>query len=225
MILKPSIGTNSGIGVELFIRKNNNKFYQKNTNAILTADYLLNHPDEFILQEAMQQHPFMSKLNPSSINTIRIATYRSVKDNEVHLLSSVIRIGAKDQFVDNLHAGGVMVRVLDNGKLDNSCFTQEGKKQASHNNIAFQEGNYVVPDWDNIISFAKENAARLTHMRLIQHDIMIDENGNPKYIEFNNIGFSQWIAQFTGTPAFLNFAEEMRDYALKSLPSTKTIII
>ncbi len=225
VILKPSIGTNSGIGVELFIRNRDNKFYQKNSNDLLTADYLLTHPDEFILQEAMHQHPFMANLNPSSINTIRLATYRSIKDNEVHLLSSVIRIGAKDQFVDNLHAGGVMIRVLENGELDKCCYTQEGTKLDSHNNISFKDGNYLVPQWDKIISFAKENASRLTHMRLIQHDIMIDENGNPKYIEFNNIGFSQWIAQFTGTPAFLNFAEEMRDYALKSLPSTKTIII
>lgn len=225
VILKPSVGTNSGIGVELFIREDDNKFHQKNTDAVLTADYLINYSGEYILQETMRQHEFMSKLNPTSINTIRLATYRSVKDNKVHLLSSVIRIGAKDQFVDNLHAGGVMIRVLEKGKLDKCCYTQDGIRLDSHNGNSFQEGNYLVPEWDKIISFAKENASRLTHMRLIQHDIMIDENGNPKYIEFNNIGFSHWIAQFTGTPAFLDFAEEMRDYAIKHIPDTKTVII
>jgi hypothetical protein len=46
---------------------------------------------QFLLEECLTQHPELARLNPSSVNTLRLITFR--KDGEVHLLASALKIG------------------------------------------------------------------------------------------------------------------------------------
>ncbi len=62
----------------------------------------------FIFQELILQHEALKKINYSSINTLRIVTYKN-KKNEVEILSGFIRVGRKGAIVDNAHAGGIVV--------------------------------------------------------------------------------------------------------------------
>lgn len=225
IIIKPATGTNSGRGVELFTKNETGIWQSHETGLTLTTEYLESLPDDIIIQECIKQHPFMAQFNPTSVNTIRIATYRSVKDDKVHILSSVIRMGAVGAFVDNLHMGGHMVRVNPDGTLADFCINQYAERAASHNGIDFSKSVLKVPGWDDIVDFAKRNASRLHHTRLVQHDIMIDQNGKPRYIEFNTIGFSMWIAQMTGTPALGMYTDEIREYTIKHLKDSITIHI
>lgn len=210
IVLKPSV-SDSGRGVELFERRGE-KYVNRRSNEVLNEQFLVSLNQDFIMQEGMEQSDFMSTLNPTSVNTIRIATYRSVVDNEVHILSSVIRIGANGASVDNLHAGGAMIRVDENGFLANCLFNQYGERTKEHNGINFSSSELIVPNWGNVLDFARKVAAQVTFARLLQLDVMIDSKGAPRLIEFNCQAFSCWIAQFTGTPALGEYTDEIYDF-------------
>lgn len=40
---------------------------------------------DFIIQECVEQSEYISQFNPSSVNTLRLSMYRSVKDNKCHI--------------------------------------------------------------------------------------------------------------------------------------------
>lgn len=63
----------------------------------------------FIIQEVITQHPVLASLNPTSVNTVRIMTYRWLS-GEVVALSSLVRVGRSGEIVDNGHAGGLVGR-------------------------------------------------------------------------------------------------------------------
>lgn len=172
---------------------------------------------DYIVQKAVDQHPYLAQFNPTSINTLRIATYRSVKDDKVHILSSVIRIGKDGSIVDNAHAGGRMVRIYEDGTLANFTSNQYGDIKPVHNGIDYSKTTFKIPAWDKIKDFAKEVSSNIRHARLVQLDVTVDSSGTPKLIEFNIGGYSMWIAQFTGTPAFGDFTDEIRQYAIDNL--------
>lgn len=211
IIVKDSIESDSGRGVRLLKLGDNLSSARvssfKDELITLLSD---KKSKNLILQECMHQHAFLSQFNPTSVNTIRVATYRSVKNNEVNILSTVIRMGAPGKYIDNLHGGGHMVRVHEDGSLADHCIDQYGTRFESHNGIRTE--GLVLPYYDDIKKLVKELSAKLTNIRLIQWDIMIDSDGCPRVIEFNCSGFSMWIAQMTGTPAFGSFTDEIIDY-------------
>ncbi len=214
VVLKPSANTDSGAGVQLFERTPCGDFTDAAGHS-LSAAGLLSAKGDFILQEALVQHPFMAAFNGSSVNTLRIATYRLVVDNKIHVLYGVIRMGTPGSVVDNAHAGGRMVRInMADGSLADFCADQYGCVFDSHGSVNFKEMHLTVPGWSRIKDFAIDIASRMDFSRLVQHDIMLDIDGRPRLIEVNVSYFSVWIPQLTGTTPFGPFTEEIRRYTL-----------
>lgn len=217
IIVKPSIESCSGNGVELFCKHDGGFIHAKN-NGRLTYDWLeKNGGSDFILQEAIVQSDFMSQFCDTSVNTLRLAVYRSVKDEECHVIASVMRIGSKGNYVDNGHAGGRFVGISKSGKMSNVVFDQYGVKQNVFNGVDFSKYNFNVPNWDKIVGFAKEVGKCVPHHRLLALDVAIQKNGEPILIEYNINGFSMWIFQFTGQPALGEYTEEIKEYCEKHL--------
>ncbi len=73
--------------------------------------------NSYVIQEVVEQHSELSRLNPSSLNTMRIDTFRA-PGSQAEIISAFLRVGGKDNSVDNVSAGGVLVGIhLDSGKL------------------------------------------------------------------------------------------------------------
>ena len=214
-VVKETIDSDSGRGIYVFELKEG-KFINVKDGERFSKDWLKKCND-CIVQEALTQAPFMSQFNPSSVNTIRVAVYRSVIDNKPHILSTVIRMGMKDSVIDNLHGGGRMVRVWENGELAHYCIDQFGRKYDSHNAINFKTETLILPYYNEIKELVKDLSRHLTNARLIQWDIAIDENNVPRVLEFNITGFSMWIAQMTGTPAYGKYTDEIIDYVVSHI--------
>ena len=228
VIIKPTVGSDSGKGIMKFIRSGNIFKSVSDENVALSVNMLQNigGGGNMILQEALVQHSFMSKFNPTSVNTIRIATYTSPYNGKVNLLSAIIRMGAKGSFVDNMHADGKMVGIdVKTGKLTDFCMDSEGRKYNSYNGVDFECADLYVPEWDKIVAFTVDAASRLFPMKLIQFDVALQEDGSPKLIEFNIGGFPMWVAQYFGFPAFGEWTDEIREYAMKSKRTLKIDIL
>lgn len=211
LILKPSIDSNSGVGITVFRKEGN--VYKNNQGRILDSAFLLNYSNNFVLQEIMEQSAFMSQFNSSSVNTIRLFTYRSVKDEKPHVVSGVMRIGGRGSFLDNAHAGGRFIGInVSNGCLGDTTYDYRGTRQEVFNGIDFGQQKFEIPHWDTIEQFAKKVSSLILHMRFLALDIAIDINGRPVLIEFNCQQSSLWLAMYTNQPPFGDYTDEIIEY-------------
>ena len=164
------------------------------------------------MQERLNQSEFMNSLCSSSINTIRMTTYRSPIDNQSHVLSIILRIGKEGSLVDNAHAGGLFCSVNFNGLLGKKLYDQYGNSYTQINDKDFSSEDRIIPDMDKIIEFANDVADRIPHLRLLALDVMINDNNDPVLVEYNCQGYSSWLFQMTGFPAFGDYTQEIIDY-------------
>lgn len=213
LVVKPAKDM-GGRGVSLYIRKDN-EFYDSE-GKLLTLDRLHKlYKTDFLIQECLKQSEFMSQFNETSVNTLRIATYRNVKTGEIEILGAVLRIGGKGSFVDNACSGGSFVYVNEDGTLGKFACNEHGVKRNIYNDIDFSAETFTIPDYDKIKTFVKESACRMPHMSLFANDVAICADGNPRLIEVNTIMFSYWLYQFNGKPVFGEFTDELLEFCLR----------
>src|SRR5690606_25247014 len=94
VIIKPSLESIHGSKVASFVSENGI------TDKGIKVEELFNsYGKHFIVQERVKQHEGMSALNPTSVNTVRLFTYR--RGNTIELLYAVVRIGRKGKIIDN----------------------------------------------------------------------------------------------------------------------------
>lgn len=215
VFLKPTVDSSSGQGVVGFERGDDGVLRKFGDGIVLDKTFIDKYKAQnpnFILQRALTQHPEVSLFNPTSINTIRIATYRSVVDNKPHFLRAIIRIGKAGSIVDNAHSGGLFVGVDETGTLGKYACDQYGNRYDKFNGVNFKDNTYTIPNFDKVIKFSEEIAKKVLHARLLAQDICIEENGEPKLVEFNIGAFSAWLFQFTSGTAFGEYTQEIIDY-------------
>ena len=178
VIIKPS-RESKGNGVRLLsitdgIIDNDGKSVRQ-----LFKDYKKN----FLIQNRVHQHQGMSALNPTSLNTMRILSYRS--GMEVLIIYSVIRIGRLGQVIDNQSAGGLSTTIDSDGKLGRFSFGKVGSDNIEMTDTGIRLDGYQVPSYDKAIDFVKRLHFKLPYTDIVGWDVAIEENGEPILIEFN----------------------------------------
>lgn len=217
IVIKPTLNTSSGKGVELYERRGG-KWINKKTGRPLCYDDLASGAgsDDLIIQEAVSQSEFLNTFCDTAVNTLRIVIYNSPIDGECHLIWGGLKIGAKGEFVDNAHAGGIVFGLNRNGKLAAFGMDQHGNKFSVFNGVDFEKGEYLIPDYDGIVRFAKEAASMLLPHRFISFDVALDQQDKPKIIEFNIRGYSGWYCQFAGDYMLGEKTDEILRYVTRN---------
>lgn len=141
----------------------------------------------YIIQEKVNQHPEMSRFNPSSVNTIRVATF-STSGSHAEVISAFLRLGRAGNIVDNIMSGGLFIGIdLDSGKLnDYGCGELEyyGGVCRNHPDSGVDFRDFKVPYFPEVKRLALQ-AASLISSKLVGWDIAITSNG-PILIEANH---------------------------------------
>ena len=210
IIVKPSVDGISGIGVRMFVNENGTWIDTK-TSQKLSVDSLDSGGGNFIVQEAVKQHAYINQFCESSVNTLRLSLYKSIKDDKCHVTAAIMRIGKKGSVVDNAHAGGCYVGIHSDGTFCHEVLDQYGRKSTVFNDIDFSN-NYRYPNWEKVIEFGESVGKYVPHHRLIALDIVLDEDGNPHLIEFNVLGYSTWLFQYTTNAAWGDYTDEILEY-------------
>ncbi len=136
-----------------------------------------------LLEEAIVNHPVIAKLNKSSLNTIRIVTFR--KDNKINIVFAGIRIGAEGKEVDNLSQGGSVARIdIETGKISSPFFSSSTKKVFSTHSD-FEIIGFQIPYWNELIEYTLKIADKIPQIQSVAWDIAVTEDG-PDIIEGNN---------------------------------------
>lgn len=219
IVIKPTLDSCSGHGVKMAVRKTD-RWHIIGEESILTCEYLQkNYGNDFIIQEAMKQSDYLSQFNPTSVNTLRITVYRSVINNKCVIPSAIMRIGGEGSILDNAHAGGGYTALKLDGTLGECVLDQYGKSVTKFNNIDFTTP-HIIPNFDKVVSFAMQVGECVLNHRLLALDIMIDEKGEPRLIEFNtgtSSAYGIWLFQYTWTPAFGEYTDEILNYCKEHL--------
>lgn len=172
LIIKPSVNSEGGHGISLW----------KSEEGIEGFVNKLNN-ENIVVQEIFNQHEEMSILHSQSLNTIRIVTLNY--QHEIHCLSTIVRMGIGDSFVDNASSGGIFCGVDSNGRLKPIAYNTSGKVYNTHPQGAkFEE--HIIPNYDECIRMVKQLAPRLSRIsKLLSWDLAIDSEGHPALIEVN----------------------------------------
>lgn len=119
---------------------------------------------EVLMYKRINQSGFANKVNPGSLNTIRMLTMIDAKSQEAFLASAVFRCGVKKSgAVDNWSSGGLSVKINnDTGKMGKGVtFPYNGSLQwlSFHPDSNFPLEGTIVPDWkmmkDEVLALAQ----------------------------------------------------------------------
>lgn len=159
--------------------------------------------DNFIAQERVEQHPALRQLNPDSLNTLRIISF--LFENEIHVLSAILRVGGVGSHVDNIGAGGFACAVDADGRLSRYAINRKSER-CETNAAGIRFDSVVVPGFQEAVALVRRLHVRLAHFKIIGWDIAIGTDGQPILIEFNTAPGQN---QFSCGPTFGDMTERV----------------
>ena len=184
-------------------------------------DFLQNN-NNIICQEIITQHAELSRLNPTSVNTLRIMTL--FFEGQVYYPSSVLRMGIDDSRVDNGSQGGIVCGIQADGRLKNFARNLSGDTYTQHPRGARFE-TVVIPNFGGCIDLATSLAKRFVDVsRSISWDFAIDEKGQPLLVEFNLAGGGLDVHQVCNGPLYGDLYHDVVADVCKNSYTLKSII-
>lgn len=189
VVLKPTTGSSSGKGICFLDMKD--EFGPDDKAALESMG------QDFIVQKCIKPHPVFAALNASSINTIRLITY--ICDDKIFHAPIALRIGRSKSNVDNIHAGGLVVGVKDNGQLLEYAYElgygDQSIKYSNHPDRNVRFADVILPQVPSVIRAGCQLHGRFPHIGIISWDFTVDQDDNVVLVEANIKGQSVWFPQ------------------------------
>jgi hypothetical protein len=145
----------------------------------------------YIFQDEVKQHKDLAKINPNTLNTMRIDTFKKPGCTP-EILSGLLRIGRSYGYVDNTGSGGMFIGIdMSKGTLKEFALTYLGHGGMIYN--AHPDTGYVfygfqIPMFEEAKQLVLE-AASFLPTSLMGWDIAVSEEG-PVMIEGNSVYYS-----------------------------------
>lgn len=182
IIYKPLDG-NRGRGVEAYdiCRENAKEIY----------DELVTFPAG-VVEQYVVQHPEMSTMSPTSVNTLRIVTISSntqevVEGKHLDIAYAALRMGGGKSIVDNFHSGGMVAAIdLETGKLVTDAADMEGNVFAEHPATGRTIKGFEIPHFKEALKLVTDAIEKNKVEGYLGWDVAITEDG-PVLIEVNVI--------------------------------------
>lgn len=202
-IIKPTIDSWCGLNVCKFSVKEG----VTDINNLPVAELFQKYGHDYIIQEVITQHPVLAFLNPTSVNTVRVLSYRRA-NGEVVILSSVVRVGRLGSIVDNGSAGGFCCGIRENGWLKEYGYAMASgeRKKTTDSGLAFKD--VQIPKFDEIARLTCQLHKRFPYLRLIGWDFTVNNEDEIVFIELND-GAGINIIQLANGPALGDYTDEI----------------
>lgn len=141
-----------------------NEYYDK-----LTAERLF-------VEELIIQHEDMSRLNASSVNTIRVMTFAA--GDKSRIFYAFVRVGDGSSEVDNFHAGGMSAVVdFDTGELVGDAVNKQNVWFERHPLSGIKFDGYKLPNWDMAREMVLNAALQNQKIHCVGWDVAITPEG------------------------------------------------
>jgi hypothetical protein len=221
VIIKHAVSSQGGDNV-LIVKSDGQMLMTKN-GQVDKAWIEDNFGDNFLIQAFVQQHSFYDKFNASSLNTFRVYTYRSVVDDSVHVMQSVLRVGGEGSEVDNISKGGRACGISSEGRLNGKVCDLAGNFFNQVGQVEIKKGAELFK-YDQVVERARKLARKQFYTRLIGFDLCVDHRGEVKLIELNNYDVGVDVLQMCNGPLFREFTDEVIEYCHKRKKSFRPVI-
>lgn len=191
MVIKPSVYSNNSQSIHVIDPSRYDETGMQD---------LMDHVGaNFIAQDLIKQHPGLARLNPASVNTIRVNSL--LTQDGVYIASASVRAGAPGESIVSTGSGGFFAEILGDDTLcskallDSVKWRQDGpggESQLQHilkwsDDCAggLYDPEYRIPAMDKIRRQVELLHPRLAHFKWLGWDWTVDEEGEPVLIEFN----------------------------------------
>lgn len=167
-----------------FIAKPNGGSFGQNTNIFNAAEIraeklfeqLIADGTKWIIEELIVQSTEMAKFNPTSVNSVRIPTFRTKLG--IVIEGAFMRAGRKDSVVDNAGAGGVFVKIDENtGEIISDGYTETGERYKLHPDSLVLFRGFQIPQWKELVKLAKACHEALPDHKYVGWDFALTANG------------------------------------------------
>jgi len=187
-IIKPTVETGDGVGVEKFDGSSKQRIDSQFSK----------YESDFVVQKCVRQHEKMASLNTSSLNSMRLMTYRAL-DGSINFLSgkTFLRVGGKGSCKDNVSAGGGMMHVDDDGKVSDTVVRYKSMELQS---LKYDYGveDFYVPNFADAVSLVLKLHEKMWYCDFCGWDIAIGEDGTPIFVEVNVVPACESVQQGSG---------------------------
>ena len=138
-----------------------------------------------LIEEPLDQAEELARLNPSSINTLRVITMID-RNGEIHIPFANIRIGRANSFVDNFSTGGVTASIdIETGIVDSRLYDKKGNTYTLHPDTGEPVVGFQVPEWEQVLATIKQAAAVVPSLRYVGWDVVVRKDRRISLIEGN----------------------------------------
>ncbi len=194
-VLKP-IASGKGVGITVIVGREPSAFLSA-TGERLSPEQLFEKCLEgwkatyartsygLLIQEYIEQHETLHRIQPHSLNTIRVVTFINDHD-ETEILATMVRFALGVGTVDNFSAGGCAARVDEEGIIQKVILEDAGsfEKTSTHPTTNQQVEGVRVPYFRETVALAKLAQSHIPQLRTLGWDIAITPTG-PIIIETN----------------------------------------
>lgn len=139
-----------------------------------------------LVEEFIMQHPDLSRLSDTGLNTVRIITQIN-KDGEVEYIGPTLRITVNSP-VDNMAVGNIAAPIdINTGKIIGKGAYQDIRKESveSHPITGVAIVGFKIPFWSELLTLCKQAAISNTKNKSIGWDVAITAKG-PSFVEGNH---------------------------------------
>ena len=154
-----------------------------NTDLIELHKFMIEN--DLFCEDNIVQHQEMSKLNASSINTIRITTL--LNEDKSYCMYALVRMGTNNSKVDNVASGGIYTVLSEDGEIVNPCWSDKTiSTYTKHPTTGFDLIGFKIPMFNEAVELCKKAAFVEPHIRYVGWDVAITPNG-PILVEGNQL--------------------------------------
>ncbi len=174
-VLKPVSGI-QGRGIELI-----------ETRALSDPEafYRRCREEQFLLEERIRQHPALDRIDPYSLNSVRVNAARD-RQGRVRLIGACLKAGTGQAVSDNFHAGGLAYPLdLNTGRVCGPGRNNRDLNEYIHHpgSLLFMPG-FQVPYWAELLSAVEKAMELVPSLGYVGWDIAVTPEG-PELIEGN----------------------------------------
>lgn len=170
-VIKPSMDSEQGRGVKKVTT----------TDVSEIKKILIEAGNDFVVQEILQQHESIAKLNETSLNSFRVT---SIYLNGHYGAVTALKVGKKGAVRDNWNCS-YWVNVENDGRLSEDAYDYNlNIVKQSDNGIVFN--GLKMPYYNEMMDFVEKWHKKLfPNCGVLGWDITIDKNGQIRVIETN----------------------------------------
>ena len=202
LIIKPTVETCNGEGVAQL----------QDTSAATVRAMFEHYGINFTVQEKVRQHPDIQQVNPTSLNSMRLYTYRRLDGSYEYLYPFAhLRFGGKGAIKDNVSQGGGTCLISKDGLVDDRVYRFKRMEVSSLRRETGVE-NLVIPSYQRVRDTLLKMHSRLPYFDFVGWDVTVLPNGEPLFIEFNLVPSVEGPQMMAG-PMFGDLLDEVIERA------------